>query len=1008
MRCSSNSSRLCSSNSSRHCNSSSKRSRSSMLSTLATTLLRPHTCSSVAAQQQHQAATPGAPPPPAGQPAAVARPEGGLSVAGCQNPTVSGIVRGSYAPYGENHGRYVYRKTSPPSSIEVLMYYWDERDGPNFCGWWFGPKVGGDQVWAYSSEHSMAPPSTGWRVPYDGPVDATLVVAHGNQQHQQQHQQQHVQPQSAQHQEQQQQQQQHWQQQQQQQQGSALPPPPPVPGQQPGPGNHGKMVMPPGQQQQQSQQQHPQQESRYESYGGYENKYDKYDGYNKQQWKDQGWQDQDGDRQRRRDDDWWRQDSDQQRREGEDSRYREDDQSRQRAEQEAQMRVKNMIQKVKWATADDFEHLKAEAESVLSQELPRCGDQADQLRGDMTRQIEQSAQYLEDEKETRRQEEEKRQQDEKQRVEQEELARKLLGELGELVDKAEANVTRLREVVAAASVPENSEESTAVVAAMASANANTVAEAAGDAKGATSACIDFAASKRSSLEGPQRAPSAKEFRGELHKMLQRVQECGKFIVSAVERTNAMRDQAEAKVRAEKRFARREALFDKYDADKDGELNGREILEYARGEFGFVVPDEAVKRMLEQLAHQGRGVPRAAFHSVTLAVGVARDEEASCRRKAQMEERRNAVQAAIDRANGLLADADGAVIAAESKVPGSSDSASSQGEAEVRAGEDACTRARELIVAAREAVAAARAEVPASGGSSVAGETLRRHAEDEVRALENRAETFERRLAEASTSLRTARERLAAEALAELEKLVASVSKSLMAVVAEKKITAEELFTQVDKDQDGLANEAEFSAFLAERTACGLDAETVGRLVNHLSEPESRAVNRATFLGLVRAHFVVVKETVMTSDMSIKDSKTIRRLDVHEAVEVLDGPLKDEELGITRLKACAVKDGAIGWATLHGNEGSTFLESCGCVFEVLSEQPLTADLAGQTPAGTLSSGDRVVVLEWDRKEAGSDVSRMRVKVRGKVVGASGGGWLRKVGEREAQFLRRVRS
>ena len=32
----------------------------------------------------------------------------------------------------------------------MLIYYWDERDGPNFTGWWFGPKVGGDQVWSHA------------------------------------------------------------------------------------------------------------------------------------------------------------------------------------------------------------------------------------------------------------------------------------------------------------------------------------------------------------------------------------------------------------------------------------------------------------------------------------------------------------------------------------------------------------------------------------------------------------------------------------------------------------------------------------------------------------------------------------------------------------------------------------------------------------------------------------------------------------------------------------------
>jgi hypothetical protein len=27
-----------------------------------------------------------------------------------------------------------------------MLYYWDDRDGSDFSGWWFGPKVGGDQA----------------------------------------------------------------------------------------------------------------------------------------------------------------------------------------------------------------------------------------------------------------------------------------------------------------------------------------------------------------------------------------------------------------------------------------------------------------------------------------------------------------------------------------------------------------------------------------------------------------------------------------------------------------------------------------------------------------------------------------------------------------------------------------------------------------------------------------------------------------------------------------------
>ena len=113
----------------------------------------------------------------------------------------------------ENHGRPVYKKNEVVANnptLDVLIYFWDERDGANFCGWWFGPKVGGDQVWAYNSERSATPPATGWRVPYDGAVDPSFVIqaqAYGQQAYgQQQYGQQQMTPQQYQQQQMQQQQ----------------------------------------------------------------------------------------------------------------------------------------------------------------------------------------------------------------------------------------------------------------------------------------------------------------------------------------------------------------------------------------------------------------------------------------------------------------------------------------------------------------------------------------------------------------------------------------------------------------------------------------------------------------------------------------------------------------------------------------------------------------------------------------------------------------------------------
>mmetsp|Transcript_87908 Transcript_87908/g.152330 ORF Transcript_87908/g.152330 Transcript_87908/m.152330 type:complete len:1964 (-) Transcript_87908:239-6130(-) len=81
---------------------------------------------------------------------------------------------GEYKQAGENHGRKVYKKIS--DTVDVFMYYWDNRDGPAFEGWWFGNQLGGTQVWSLCKNASVNPPPSGWQIPWDGAVRPSLAV----------------------------------------------------------------------------------------------------------------------------------------------------------------------------------------------------------------------------------------------------------------------------------------------------------------------------------------------------------------------------------------------------------------------------------------------------------------------------------------------------------------------------------------------------------------------------------------------------------------------------------------------------------------------------------------------------------------------------------------------------------------------------------------------------------------------------------------------------------------
>jgi len=104
-----------------------------------------------------------------------------LIVSGCKNKTICEIVKGTFFRHGSNHSKPVYKKKTEKKKeeddLDVLIYYWDERDGAENCGWWFGPVVGGEMVWAYHpSRKATTPPPAEWNVPHDGDIDFTFSV----------------------------------------------------------------------------------------------------------------------------------------------------------------------------------------------------------------------------------------------------------------------------------------------------------------------------------------------------------------------------------------------------------------------------------------------------------------------------------------------------------------------------------------------------------------------------------------------------------------------------------------------------------------------------------------------------------------------------------------------------------------------------------------------------------------------------------------------------------------
>jgi len=67
-------------------------------------------------------------------------------------------------------------------------------------------------------------------------------------------------------------------------------------------------------------------------------------------------------------------------------------------------------------------------------------------------------------------------------------------------------------------------------------------------------------------------------------------------------------------------------------------------------------------------------------------------------------------------------------------------------------------------------------------------------------------------------------------------------------------------------------------------------------------------------------------TVIHDGFQVKAAQIVRRVEVGEVVELTEGPRPEKEIGVMRIKARAERDGAVGWITVKGNQGTVFLRS----------------------------------------------------------------------------------
>lgn len=249
--------------------------------------------------------------------------------------------------------------------------------------------------------------------------------------------------------------------------------------------------------------------------------------------------------------------------------------------------------------------------------------------------------------EKRKKDEEARKIVEHKRAEAQENNEKLLVELGQLAELAEESSKSLEE----AAKPFEAGEGDKLTGESKVANVVKVVEEAGAAaRHRLAACNDFLKGRGAELgkrlplappqpsKGEQKEAEANK-RPAFPELTRRISECTRSVENKLASCKVAQAMVIKKLKANATVNKMQAVFKKHDKDKDGQLSRKEVLQYAKAEFGFVIPTANLDAIFGVLVLDGgKGVEKADFQRLKVMVGILREVGRDQERRAEREEK----------------------------------------------------------------------------------------------------------------------------------------------------------------------------------------------------------------------------------------------------------------------------------------------------------------------------------------------------------------------------------
>lgn len=185
------------------------------------------------------------------------------------------------------------------------------------------------------------------------------------------------------------------------------------------------------------------------------------------------------------------------------------------------------------------------------------------------------------------------------------------------------------------------------------------------------------------------------------------------------------------------------------------------------------------------------------------------------------------------------------------------------------------------------------------------------------------------------------------------------------------------FALADVDGDGFVSRSEFQNFMNDCPG-NFSRDQLKKLFDYLDDARVGRLERDEFMRAAIVFYRVSRPSVdLVQTMGVAQGKLVRKLDVNEILELLEGPIKEINK-VVRVKCRAMKDGAIGWATATGSNGVVFVEQKRVHFQVKSSTTLTDVLSAKacTTIRELKDGELLEVFVWEKVDPTTGLRRLK--------------------------------